>query len=106
MEESDHTIGYFAVLGETATRREWLFYKAPYPDRARQMAMLRQDVVDVVKVIMITKTQYQNGVDNLKAIEQMKNNASKKECASRLEFQRRKDREQNAKRRQKLKQIA
>lgn len=106
MEESDHTIGYFAVLGETATRREWLFYKAPYPDRARQMAMLRQDVVDVVKVIMITKTQYQNGVDNLKAIEQNKNNASKKECASRLEFQRRKDREQNAKRRQKLKQIA
>ena len=106
MEENDHTIGYFAVLGETATRREWLFYKAPYPDRARQMAMLRQDVVDVVKVIMITKTQYQNGVDNLKAIEQNKNNASKKECASRLEFQRRKDREQNAKRRQKLKQIA
>jgi hypothetical protein len=106
MGESDHTIGYFAVLGETATRREWLFYKAPYPDRARQMAMLRQDVVDVVKVIMITKTQYQNGVDNLKAIEQKKNNASKKECASRLEFQRRKDREQNAKRRQKLKQIA
>ena len=70
------------------------------------MAMLRQDVVDVVTVIMITKTQYQNGVDNLKAIEQKKNNSSKKECASRLEFKRRKDREQNAKRRQKTKQVA
>jgi len=70
------------------------------------MAMLRQDVVDVVKVIMITKTQYQNGVNNLKAMEDKKNNSNKKECASRLEFQRRKDREQNAKRRQKLKQIA
>lgn len=106
MEENDYTIGYFAVLGETATRREWFFYKAPYPDRARQMAMLRQDIVDVVKVIMITKTQYQTGLDNLKAIEKKKNNSSKKECASRLEFKRRKDREQNAKRRQKTKQVA
>ncbi len=106
MEITDHSIGYFAVLGETATRREWLFYKAPYPDRARQMAMLRQDVVDVQKVVMITKTQYQNGVDNLKAMESKKNNSNKKECASRLEFQRRKDREQNAKRRRKPEQIA
>ena len=70
------------------------------------MAMLRQDVIDVVKVIMITKTQYQNGVDNLKAMESKKNNISKKECASRLEFKRRKDREQNAKRRRKTEQIA
>ena len=69
------------------------------------MAMLRQDVVDVQKVVMITKTQYQNGVDNLKAMESKKNSTSKKECASRLEFKRRKDREQNAKRR-KPKQIA
>ena len=105
MEENDHSIGYFAVLGETPTRREWLFYKAPYPDRARQMAMLKQDVVDVVKVIMITKTQYQTGLDNLKAIEDKKATISKKECASRLEFKRRRDREKNAKRR-KPKQIA
>ena len=68
--------------------------------------MMRQETVRVCRIIMITKSQYETGVHNLKILEEKKMAKPKLECASRGEFNRRKNREVEKRRREKRKQTA
>ena len=88
---TDHSIGHFAVLIENLDGQEWLFYKTTHPTKARELAMTKCDTLQVLRVIMITKGQYETGVHNLKILNDKRNAVSRRKMASRAETQRRKN---------------
>ena len=87
---TDHSVGHFAVLIETLEGREWMFYKTTHPTKARQLAMTKCDTLKVLKVVMITKGQYETGMHNLKILNKKRNTPTQTKIASRAEMERRK----------------
>jgi hypothetical protein len=88
---TDHSIGHFAVLIESLDGQEWMFYKTTHPTKARQLAMTKCETLRVLRVIMITKGQYETGMHNLKILNDKRNTVSRRKMASRAETQRRKN---------------
>ena len=87
---TDHSIGHFAVLIESLDGQEWMFYKTTHPTKARQLAMTKCETLRVLRVIMITKGQYETGMHNLKILNDKRNTVSRRKMASRAETERRK----------------
>lgn len=88
---TDHSIGHFAVLIESLDGQEWMFYKTTHPTKARQLAMTKCETLRVLRVIMITKGQYETGMHNLKILNDKRNTVSRRKMASRAETERRKN---------------
>jgi hypothetical protein len=88
---TDHSIGHFAVLIENLDGQEWMFYKTTHPTKARQLAMTKCETLRVLRVIMITKGQYETGMHNLKVLNDKRNTPTKRKIASRAEMERRKN---------------
>ena len=61
--------GHFAVEVVTVTKNMWVFYRTTSPAKARIAALAKNCALDVTRVIMITETQYLNGLHNTEVLE-------------------------------------
>lgn len=61
--------GHFAVEVVTVTKNIWVFYRTTSPAKARIAALAKNCALDVTRVIMITETQYLNGLHNIEVLE-------------------------------------
>ena len=61
--------GHFAVEIVTVTKNIWTFYRTTSPAKARIAALAKNCALDVTRVIMITETQYLNGLHNIQVLE-------------------------------------
>jgi len=61
--------GHFAVEVVTVTKNIWMFYRTTSPAKARIAALAKNCALDVNRVIMITETQYENGLHNTRVLE-------------------------------------
>jgi len=61
--------GHFAVEIVTMTKNVWTFYRTTSPAKARIAALAKNCALDVNRVIMITETQYENGLHNTQVLE-------------------------------------
>ena len=61
--------GHFAVEIVTVTKNIWTFYRTTSPAKARIAALAKNFALDVTRVIMITETQYFNGLHNIQVLE-------------------------------------
>lgn len=61
--------GHFAVEVVTVTKNVWSFYRTTSPAKARSAALAKNCALEVVRVVMITKTQYLNGLHNIQVLE-------------------------------------
>jgi len=68
--------GHFAVEIVTMTKNVWTFYRTTSPAKARIAALAKNCALDVTRVIMITETQYENGLHNTRVLEKRRLSAS------------------------------
>lgn len=61
--------GHFAVEVVTVTKNIWMFYRTTSPAKARIAALAKNCALDVNRVIMITESQYLNGLHNVQVLE-------------------------------------
>lgn len=71
----DTMYGYFAVEVITITKNVWSFYRTTSPAKARTAALAKNCALEVTRVVMITKTQYETGLHNLEILEKRRHAA-------------------------------